>query len=178
MHPIAWRSLVRIQVTNHFTEDFLLNAAISRLMGLTNTLSQASQRVVLHSPEFEEALATLCVMAAPMAPHLASELWRGLSQVQNKLASRWQWDCDVLLQPWPSVDPEYLQQPDTVEVTVRINNKARGSVSVPQQVARNAEAVQELVLRSELGTTHLHNRTIKKAILSPRTALINFLVEE
>ncbi|RXM27332.1 putative leucine--tRNA ligase, mitochondrial [Acipenser ruthenus] len=166
------------QVTNHFTEDFLLNAAISRLMGLTNTLSQASQRVVLHSPEFEEALATLCVMAAPMAPHLASELWRGLSQVQNKLASRWQWDCDVLLQPWPSVDPEYLQQPDTVEVTVRINNKARGSVSVPQQVARNAEAVRELVLRSELGTTHLHNRTIKKAILSPRTALINFLVED
>ncbi|KAK1172279.1 putative leucine--tRNA ligase, mitochondrial [Acipenser oxyrinchus oxyrinchus] len=166
------------QVTNHFTEDFLLNAAISRLMGLTNTLSQASQHVVLHSPEFEEALATLCVMAAPMAPHLASELWRGLSQVQNKLASRWHWDCDVLLQPWPSVDPEYLQQPDTVEVTVRINNKACGSVSVPQQVARNAEAVRELVLRSELGTTHLHNRTIKKAILSPRTALINFLVED
>ncbi|MGH0124613.1 UNVERIFIED_CONTAM: hypothetical protein FKN15_019454 [Acipenser sinensis] len=166
------------QVTSHFTEDFLLNAAISRLMGLTNTLSQASQRVVLHSPEFEEALATLCVLAAPMAPHLASELWRGLSQVQNKQASCWQWDCDVLFQPWPCVDPEYLQQPDTVEVTVRINNKACGSVSFPQQVARNAEEVRELVLRSELGTTHLHNRTIRKAILSPRTALINFLVEE
>lgn len=27
------------QVTSHYTEDFLFNAAISRLMGLTNTLS-------------------------------------------------------------------------------------------------------------------------------------------
>lgn len=27
------------QVTSHFTEDFLFNAAIARLMGLTNTLS-------------------------------------------------------------------------------------------------------------------------------------------
>nr|XP_023991913.1 probable leucine--tRNA ligase, mitochondrial [Salvelinus alpinus] len=44
-------------------------------MGLTNTLSNVSSRVLQHSVEFEEALATLCVMTAPMDPHLASELW-------------------------------------------------------------------------------------------------------
>lgn len=38
---------------------------------------QASQRVVLHSPEFEDALCALMVMAAPMAPHITSELWAG-----------------------------------------------------------------------------------------------------
>lgn len=38
---------------------------------------QASQRVVLHSPEFEDALCALLVMAAPMAPHITSELWAG-----------------------------------------------------------------------------------------------------
>uniref|UniRef100_A0A8C1S7S9 leucine--tRNA ligase n=1 Tax=Cyprinus carpio TaxID=7962 RepID=A0A8C1S7S9_CYPCA len=108
------------QVTGHFTEDFLFNAAISRLMGLTNTLSQASSRVVLHSVEFEEALASLCVMAAPMCPHLASELWAGLSQVRSPLGSVMSGKGSVLQQPWPSVDPEYLQTPDTLQLSVRV----------------------------------------------------------
>lgn len=60
----------------------------------------------------------------------------------------------------------------------QINNKACGKVPVPQQAARNFEEVHELVLQSELGAKHLQGRTIKKAFLSPRTALINFLVQE
>ncbi|RXN11496.1 putative leucine--tRNA mitochondrial [Labeo rohita] len=166
------------QVTGHFTEDFLFNAAISRLMGLTNTLSQASSRVVLHSVEFEEALASLCVMAAPMCPHLASELWAGLSQVRNPLGSVLSGKGSVLQQPWPSVDSEYLQTPDTLQLSVRINNKVCGSLSVPREVAQDAQKVQELVLNSPLGARLLSERVIKKAILSPRTALINFLVDE
>ncbi|XP_055065892.2 leucine--tRNA ligase, mitochondrial [Misgurnus anguillicaudatus] len=166
------------QVTDHFTEDFLFNAAISRLMGLTNTLSQASSRVVLHSVEFEEALASLCIMAAPMCPHLASELWTGLTQVRNPLGTMLSGKGNVLQQPWPSVDPEYLQTPDTLQVSVRINNKMCGSVSVPREVAQDSQKVQKLVLESPLGVRLLSDRIIKKAILSPRTALINFLVDE
>ncbi|XP_067910460.1 probable leucine--tRNA ligase, mitochondrial [Heterodontus francisci] len=166
------------QVTSYMTEDFLLNAAISRLMGLTNTLSQSTSQVILHSMEYEDALATLCIMIAPMVPYLASELWKGLSSVQNKLAIQYRWGTDVLFQQWPSLDPMYLQQPDSVQMIVRINNKVCGSVNVPQQVVKNAERVQELILQSELGIRQLQGRAIKKAILSPRTALINFLVEE
>uniref|UniRef100_A0A8C7FHA7 leucine--tRNA ligase n=1 Tax=Oncorhynchus kisutch TaxID=8019 RepID=A0A8C7FHA7_ONCKI len=157
------------QVTGHFTEDFLLNAAISRLMGLTNTLS-VSRHCVRHSVEFEEALATLCVMTAPMAPHLASELWAG-----GPLLSR---GGDVLQQPWPTPDSLYLETPDTLELVVRVNNKVCGTVLVPRQVAQDTEQVRALVLGSELGQRILGDRTIKKAILSPRTALINFLIEE
>ncbi|XP_078055798.1 leucine--tRNA ligase, mitochondrial [Mustelus asterias] len=166
------------QVTGYMTEDFLLNAAISRLMGLTNTLSQASSPVILHSVEYEDALATLSIMTAPMVPYLASELWKGLSSVQTKLTVHYRWDTDVLFQQWPNVDPVYLEQPDTVQMVVRINNKVCGSVNLPQQVVKNAERVQELILQSELGIQQLQGRVIKKAILSPRTALINFLVEE
>lgn len=60
----------------------------------------------------------------------------------------------------------------------QVNNKACGSVTVPHQVAQDAEKVRELVLGSPLGMKLLADRVIKKAILSPRTALINFLVEE
>ncbi|XP_011355775.2 probable leucine--tRNA ligase, mitochondrial [Pteropus vampyrus] len=173
-----FKNSVISQVTAHFTEDFSLNSAISHLMGLSSALSQASQRVVLHSPEFEDALCALVVMAAPMAPHVTSELWAGLAQVPKKLCTHYAWDTGVLLQPWPAVDPQFLQQPDVVQMAVLINNKACGKILVPQHVARDQDKVHELVLQSELGVRLLQGRSIKKAFLSPRTALINFLVQD
>ncbi|XP_006893032.1 PREDICTED: probable leucine--tRNA ligase, mitochondrial [Elephantulus edwardii] len=166
------------QVTACFTEDFSLNSAISQLMGLSGTLSQMSQRVVLHSPEFEDALCALLVMAAPMAPHITSELWAGLALVPQKLCAHYAWDTGVMLQAWPAVDPHFFQKPDIVEMAVLINNKACGRIPVPQHVAQDQDKVHELVLRSELGVKHLQGRSITKAFLSPRTALINFLVQE
>uniref|UniRef100_A0A8C7WML8 leucine--tRNA ligase n=1 Tax=Oryzias sinensis TaxID=183150 RepID=A0A8C7WML8_9TELE len=164
------------EVTAHFTEDFLFNAAISRLMGLTNTLTSAQVGVLQHSVEFEEALAALVLMTAPMAPHLASELWAGWwlfldPRKPSKITK-------VLQQSWPIVDPQYLEVPDFVEVSVLINNKPCGKVAVPLQVSKDVSRVQHLVLESAVGQKHLSERSIKRAILSPRTALINFLVEE
>uniref|UniRef100_A0A8C2Z479 leucine--tRNA ligase n=1 Tax=Cyclopterus lumpus TaxID=8103 RepID=A0A8C2Z479_CYCLU len=153
------------EVTSHFTEDFLFNAAISRLMGLTNTLS-----VVQHSVEFEEALAALVLMTAPMAPHLASELWAGCQLLQR--------EGDVLQQFWPTVDAEYLEAPDFVELSVLINNKACGTVTVPLQVSKDSERVQQFIVESPFGQKLLGDRNIKRAILSPRTALINLLIDE
>ncbi|XP_046952252.1 leucine--tRNA ligase, mitochondrial isoform X1 [Lynx rufus] len=166
------------EVTAHFTEDFSLNSAISQLMGFSNALLQASQRVVLHSPEFEDAVCALTVMAAPMAPHITSELWAGLQQVPGKLCAHYAWDAGVLLQAWPAVDPQFLQQPDVVEMAILINNKACGTIPVPQRVSRDQDKVHELVLQSELGVRLLQGRSVKKAFLSPRTALINFLVQD
>ncbi|XP_006741345.1 probable leucine--tRNA ligase, mitochondrial [Leptonychotes weddellii] len=173
-----YKNSVISEVTAHFTEDFSLNSVISQLMGLSSALLQASQRVVLHSPEFEDALCALTVMASPMAPHITSELWAGLAQVPGKLCAHYAWDAGVLLQAWPAVDPQFLQQPDVVEMAVLINNKACGKIPVPQGVARDQDKVHELVLQSELGVQLLQGRSIKKAFLSPRTALINFLVQD
>nr|XP_046255612.1 probable leucine--tRNA ligase, mitochondrial [Scatophagus argus] len=166
------------EVTSHFTEDFLFNAAISRLMGLTRTLNSTTARVVQHSVEYEEALAALVIMTAPMAPHLASELWAGLCQVKNPLSQLLQREGDVLQQFWPTVDPEYLDVPDFVELSVLINNKTCGKLTVPLRVSKDSEQVQQLVLESPLGQKLLSKRSIKRAILSPRTALVNFLVDE
>lgn len=60
----------------------------------------------------------------------------------------------------------------------QINNKACGKIPVPQHVAQDQDKVHELVLQSELGIKLLQGRSIRKAFLSPRTALINFLVQE
>uniref|UniRef100_A0A2K6RI63 leucine--tRNA ligase n=1 Tax=Rhinopithecus roxellana TaxID=61622 RepID=A0A2K6RI63_RHIRO len=138
----------------------------------------SSQRVILHSPEFEDALCALMVMAAPMAPHITSEIWAGLALVPRKLCAHYSWDANVLLQAWPAVDPEFLQQPEVVQMAVLINNKACGKIPVPQQVAQDQDKVHEFVLQSELGVRLLQGRSIKKSFLSPRTALINFLVQD
>ncbi|CAH2283186.1 probable leucine--tRNA ligase, mitochondrial [Pelobates cultripes] len=172
-----YRNLAVSEVTSYFSEDYMFNAAISQLMSLSNILSQSSARVVEHSSEFEDALASLCIMIAPMAPHLASELWKGMAHVQHKLCTQYNWDADVLLQPWPTVDPEYLRVPDTVAVSVLVNNKSYGTVSIPYNESQDLKTVQDLVLQSALGEAHLKGRIIKKVFLSPRTALINFLVE-
>lgn len=60
----------------------------------------------------------------------------------------------------------------------QINNKVYGTVTVPRQMSQDAEQVQRLVLESQLGQELLGERSIKRAILSPRTALINFLIDE
>lgn len=60
----------------------------------------------------------------------------------------------------------------------QINNKACGKIPVPQDVAQDQDKVHEFVLQSELGIKLLQGRSIRKAFLSPRTALINFLVKE
>lgn len=55
---------------------------------------------------------------------------------------------------------------------------ACGKVAVPLQVSKDPERVQQLILKSPLGLKLLAERRVKRAILSPRTALINFLVDE
>ncbi|ERE74731.1 putative leucyl-tRNA synthetase [Cricetulus griseus] len=144
-----YKNSVITQVTTHFTEDFALNSAVSQLMGLSSALLQASDRVVLHSREFEDALCALLVMAAPMAPHITSELWAGLALVPSKLCDHYAWDAGVMLQAWPTVDSEFLQQPDVVQMAILINNKAYGKISVPQQVAQDQDKVHEFVLQTK-----------------------------
>lgn len=60
----------------------------------------------------------------------------------------------------------------------QINNKACGTVIIPLQATKDSELVRRLVLQSPLGQKLLAGCFIKRAILSPRTALINFLIDE
>lgn len=39
----------------------------------------------------------------------------------RKLCTHYAWDADVLLQPWPAVDPEFLQPPDVVQMAVLVS---------------------------------------------------------
>lgn len=42
----------------------------------------------------------------------------------RKLCVHCAWDAGVLLQPWPAVDPQFLQQPDVVQMAVLVSDPA------------------------------------------------------
>lgn len=66
----------------------------------------------------------------------------------------------------------------SVSSSSQINNKLCGTVTVPLQASKDSERVRQLVLESPLGQKLFSERCIKRAILSPRTALVNFLIDE
>ena len=57
-------------------------------------------------------------MLAPMAPHMAEELWSLLGHEKT-----------LAYEPWPEFDPALLKD-DEVEIPVQINGKLRGRVVV------------------------------------------------
>ncbi|KAK2577540.1 hypothetical protein KPH14_003624 [Odynerus spinipes] len=111
-------------VTFNITESQQLSVAISRMQGLTNSLRKVCSDCKLKSREYERALATQIIMLAPLAPHLASELWAAFCSIPHHLISREevQLDKDVLEQRWPEIDMNY-----NMTMTVHVNNRSFGT---------------------------------------------------
>ena len=147
-------------VTEDVEENYQFNTAISELMILTNALSDA--KALSAAGVYREGLETLLLLLAPFAPHLAEELWSGLT-AQTEGIHR---------QSWPTLDPSALVA-DTVTIVVQINGKTRGTFDAPADVAK--EQQEELARSSEAGTRYLTDATIRKTIVVPKK-LVNFVV--
>lgn len=89
-----------------------INTAIAKLIVLNNHLTSltAVPRTVAEQ---------LVLMTAPVAPHLAEELWSRLGH-ERSLAH----------EPFPAVDPQYLVE-DTVTCVFQVQGKVRGRAEVP-----------------------------------------------
>lgn len=120
------------------------NTAAAKLIEYTNHLTKQSVTA-------RAALEPLVLMVAPLAPHLAEELWRRLGH-QGSLAHG----------PFPVADERYLVE-DTVEYPVQVNGKVRGRVTVPADAP--ADAVEAAALAEEKVVAFLDGRTPKKVIV-------------
>lgn len=106
------------KVTNDM-EQFKFNTMLSALMELTNMLTKTQRSSLCSTPLWHQAIDALLLMLAPVAPHLAEELW---SRRGNKVS--------IHLQPWPLYDPEALIE-DTVTIPVQVNGKLRDTITIP-----------------------------------------------
>ncbi len=140
--------------------ELQLNTAVSELMKLSNALTSHLEGA---GPAVAtEALATLLILLAPFAPHLAEELWqklRGHGEGQPIGA-----EASVHAQRWPTVDPAALVR-DTIPLVIQVKGKMRGSLEVPADA--DAATLEKLALESDVAQRWLEGQPPRRVIVVP-----------
>ncbi|HEY7673551.1 MAG TPA: leucine--tRNA ligase [Gammaproteobacteria bacterium] len=135
-------------------EALRFNTAISALMELTNAAYKwGSLPKTLAEP--------LVLLLAPLAPHMAEELWQRLGHAAS-----------LAYEPWPSYEPKYLVTA-TLEIPVQINGKMRGRIEVPSDA--DEQQVIELARADETVLRYLEGKELKRAIYVPGR-IVNLVV--
>lgn len=101
-------------------ETFSLNTCVSALMKLLNSIEDSGTTLT------SAQRARFACVLAPLAPHLAEELWRVILKKKSS----------VHTQPWPDFDPVLLATA-TVRIPVQVNGRVR---AVLEFAADTAEA--------------------------------------
>jgi leucyl-tRNA synthetase len=129
-------------------EGLQFNKAVASLYDLTNAIERAQP-----SASRDEAVRTLVLLAAPMAPHLAEEAWAALGQ-KDMIADA----------PWPRHDPSLLVD-ETVTLAVQVNGKLRDTISAARGLPR--EEAEALALASPKVQAQLGGNAPRKVIVVP-----------
>jgi leucyl-tRNA synthetase len=142
------------RVTEHYAA-LQFNTALAALMELTNGLNRAREEApaVVAASAFADAAEALVVLLAPLAPHIAEELWHRLGHATS-----------VHAEAWPTYD-EALTRDTLVTVVIQVNGKLRDKLELAPDVAE--EEVRERALASERVRAALDGRGVRKFIYVP-----------
>lgn len=131
------------------TEDYAslgFNTAISQMMICTNQLAKADALT-------RESIEILLKLLAPLAPHLAEELWQRLGHTDS-----------IATAGWPEHDESKLVK-DTVKIIFQVNGKYRGDAELP--VGHSKDEAIAAAKSSERVENFIAGKTIKKEIYVP-----------
>lgn len=121
------------------------NTAIAKVTELNNHLTKAG------GPLSRSVAERLVLLIAPLAPHIAEELWRRLGHTGS-----------VVHQDFPVADPAYVVD-ETVTCVVQIKGKVRARLEVSPAIAD--EELQALALADEAVVAALGGAGIRKVIV-------------
>ncbi|TFV79169.1 leucine--tRNA ligase [Blastococcus sp. CT_GayMR19] len=134
------------------------NIAIARVTELTNHLTATYGA---SSPVPRSVVEPLVLMVAPLAPHLAEELWSRLGHGES-----------LAWAPFPVADEQWLVE-DTVQVAVQVNGKVRSQVTVPADAG--AAALEAAARGDEKIAGWLEGATVRRVVAVPGR-LVNFVL--
>ena len=129
------------------------NTAIAKLIECTNALTKLP-RVP------REAAEALVLMTAPVAPHIAEEMWARLGH-----------EASLAHEPFPVADPAYLVE-DTVTCVIQVQGKVRDRIEVP--AGMSAADLEAAALGSDRVQALLEGKTVRKVIVRP-PSLVNIV---
>ncbi|MDO8488166.1 MAG: class I tRNA ligase family protein, partial [bacterium] len=144
------------QTIKTVTEDiskFKYNTAISALMQMINGLPDKGIT--------KEVLQTLTLLLAPLAPHLAEEIWFKLGHTDS-----------VHLQSWPQFDKSLISG-DQVLIMVQVNGKLRDKLEVETAKGTDQGYIEQKALLSAKVFNHLKDAKYRAIFVSGK--LINFV---
>jgi len=136
-------------------EGFRWNTIVAKLMELTNTLMRYRGTPAAATAGWEEASRLLLLMLAPIAPHIAEELW------SRRLAAAGEPWRSIHTETWPSVDASQLVA-DDIELPVQVNGKLRDLVRMVNGLSE-AE-IEAIVLAQPKVQANLESKQIVKVI--------------
>ena len=110
----------------------------------------------------KEALKTILLMLAPLAPHISEELWQLLDSNAGSIHD----------QVWPKYDEE-LSSAELITLVVQINGKVRDRFQCP--VGLEKKQTEEMVLASEKIQNLIEGKVVRKIIVVP-DRLVNLVV--
>ncbi len=147
-----------IEAVRSDMEGMSFNTAIARLFELNNHLTQVVAATGAAPREVAEGIT---LMVAPLAPHIAEELWARMGHADS-----------LAYEAFPAADPTLLVV-DAVEVPVQVNGKVRGRITVG--VDADAAALEVAARADEKVAALLEGVTVRKVIAVPGR-LVNFVV--
>ena len=143
-------------------EGFRFNTAIARLMELTSALTRAREAGDgVDGATWDRSVETLILLTAPLAPHVAEELWERRGKPYS-----------VHQRDWPAFD-EALVAEETVEIVVQVNGKVRDRLTLPADASE--DAARERALASERVKGWVEGKEPRRVIYVPGK-LLNIVV--
>ena len=142
-------------------QDFSFNTAVAAIMELRNTIVAAQREGGANRAAWDEAVESLLLLLAPVAPHITEELWarRGLPYTIHH-------------QSWPEWDADVARE-ETVNLVVQVSGKTRDRLEV--EAGLPDEELRAIALASEKVARWLDGRTPRQVIVV-RGQLVNIVL--
>jgi leucyl-tRNA synthetase len=144
-----------IKKTREDIDALSFNTAIAQFMIFVNEFTPAEVRPLSAMRAYVQCL-------APLAPHIAEELWQILGGTGS-----------VHHSTFPDFDPSKMVA-QSVEVVVQISSKIRGKITVAPDA--DAATMESAARADENVAKHLEGKTVVKTIVVPGK-LVNFIVK-
>jgi leucyl-tRNA synthetase len=158
-------SRVTHQTIRRVTQDLeklRLNTMVAALMEFTNHLTKVRDESAVNVTAWKEAVDNLLLLLAPIAPHLAEELWQRTGH-----------EYSIHNQSWPKWD-EALAKDEEITLVVQVNGKLRDRLTVPASVTE--DEAKRLVLESQKVKPHIEGKQIAQVVYVPGR-LVNLVVK-